>query len=117
MKGRCPMTEMDPNAVLKEFAEQVAEEFPDLRQILDEAKAVGANAIAVACPLCHANIDMRQGEIEAKYEKDYKIPVFYFTQLLGLAMGLAASDVAVNKHLVGTEELIGAGARNGGPKP
>lgn len=33
------MTETDPNAVLKEFAEQVAEEFPDLRQILDEAKA------------------------------------------------------------------------------
>ena len=75
-------------------------------EILDEAKAVGANAIAVACPLCHANLDMRQKEIEAAYEKDYKIPIFYFTQLVGLALGIAARDLGVDKHLVSADAVL-----------
>ncbi len=76
-------------------------------EILDEAKAVGANAIAVACPLCHANLDMRQEEIEAKSGKELDLPVFYFTQLVGLALGIPPRDLGIDKHLVSAEELIG----------
>lgn len=75
--------------------------------ILDEAQAVGANAIAVACPLCHANLDTRQSEIEAKRGKAYGLPVFYFTQLLGLAMGVPAEELGIEKHLVDAGPLIG----------
>jgi len=75
--------------------------------ILDEAKAVGANAIAVACPLCHANLDLRQGEIEAKAGKKYGLPIFYFTQLLGLAMGIPGKDLGLGKHLVDPSGLLG----------
>jgi len=82
--------------------------------ILDEAKAVGANAVAVACPLCHANLDMRQSEIEEKFGKEYRLPVFYFTQLLGLAMGVSGRDLALGKHLVSAEDLIREEASVGG---
>ena len=51
------------------------------------AQAAGADCIATACPLCQLNLDMRQKDIEAKYGRRYNLPVFYFTQLLGLAMG------------------------------
>jgi heterodisulfide reductase subunit B len=79
-------------------------------EILEEAKAVGANAIAVACPLCHANLDMRQAEIEEKSGREYKIPIFYFTQLMGLALGIPAADLAIGKHLVSADALVGADA-------
>ena len=34
--------------------------------ILEGAKEAGAEAIVVACPFCHMNLDARQGEIEAE---------------------------------------------------
>lgn len=75
-------------------------------EILDEAESVGANAIAVACPLCHANLDTRQSEIEERKKKKYGLPVFYFTQLMGLAMGMPGAYLGLGKHLVDAEELI-----------
>lgn len=71
--------------------------------ILAEAKALDADAIAVACPLCHANLDTRQEEIETKYNAQYKLPVFYFTQLLGLAFGIPAEKLGMPRHLVSTD--------------
>ncbi len=76
------------------------------RDILEEARAVGANAIAVACPLCHANLDTRQAEIEEKYETRFGIPVFYFTQLMGLAFGISADRLGIQRHFVGADELL-----------
>ncbi len=75
-------------------------------KILENAKAVGANAIAVACPLCHTNLDTRQSEVEAKYETQYGIPILYFTQLMGLAMGVEPKQLGLQKHLVSTESVV-----------
>ena len=52
--------------------------------ILQMAKEAEVDCISVACPLCHANLDMRQSDIEKKLGIKYDIPIFYFTQLLGL---------------------------------
>ena len=76
--------------------------------ILEEAKAVGANAIAVACPLCHVNLDTRQEEIEQEYGVKYGLPIFYFTQLMALAMGVPSEKLGLKKHFVGTDELLSA---------
>ena len=62
------------------------------REILSMAKAAGAECIVTACPLCQMNLDLRQKDIEAQYGERYGLPVFYFTQLLGLALGLKSSD-------------------------
>lgn len=69
------------------------------RKILQNAKEVGADAIVVACPLCHANLDTRQVQVSQKYGEDYHLPVFYFTELMGLAMGLKVDEVGLRKHL------------------
>ena len=74
--------------------------------ILEEARAVGANAIAVACPLCQANLDGRQAEIERRYDASYGLPVFYFTQLMGLAFGIPADRLGLQRHFVGAEPLL-----------
>lgn len=74
--------------------------------ILEEARAVGANAIAVACPLCHVNLDTRQEEVEQEYGVKYGLPIFYFTQLMGLAMGIEPAKLGLQKHFVGADELL-----------
>ena len=63
-----------------------------------------------ACPLCQLNLDMRQRDIERKFGCEYNLPVFYFTQLLGLAMGCSPSEVSLGSLVVeprGVLESIG----------
>ena len=75
-------------------------------RILEDAKLVGANGIAVACPLCHSNLDIRQKEIEEKYGKDFQLPIFYFSQLMGLAMGISYEELGLDKHFVEPREVL-----------
>ncbi len=74
--------------------------------LLAEAKKVGANAIAVACPLCHSNLDTRQAEAEQMRGEKFGIPIFYFTELIGLAMGYGRAELGTDKHMVSAEALI-----------
>lgn len=57
-------------------------------KILSSAVKHGAEAIVSTCPMCTFNIDHKQSDIRQKYPDFQTIPVFYFTQLLGIAMGL-----------------------------
>jgi len=74
--------------------------------ILEGAKSVGADAIAVACPMCHANLDTRQEEIEKEYQVAYHLPILYFTQLMGLAFDLPAEKLLLKSHLVDTKDVL-----------
>jgi heterodisulfide reductase subunit B2 len=69
-------------------------------EILSMAKLAGADCIATACPLCQLNLDLRQKDIEARFGRRYSLPVFYFTQLLGLAMGCSAGEVSLGSLVV-----------------
>ena len=75
-------------------------------KILEAAQSVGADAIAVACPLCQANLDTRQDEISRETGKAYNIPVFYVTELLGLALGSPNVNKWLKAHLVDTKPLL-----------
>jgi len=77
-----------------------------LDDILSDAKASGANCISVACPLCHSNLDTRQAEVEEKYNRKYNLPVFYFSQLVGLSLGISPQELGLNRHLVDTYPLL-----------
>jgi heterodisulfide reductase subunit B len=68
--------------------------------IFQAAKDVGADAIAVACPLCQLNLDTREEEVEHEYEESYQLPILYFTQLIAMAFGLSPGDVMLRKHFV-----------------
>ena len=74
--------------------------------ILDSAKAAGADCIMVACPLCHGNLDIRQKEIEGVYSTHYAMPVFYITQLVGLAAGLKADKLGLDALIVNPMPLL-----------
>jgi heterodisulfide reductase subunit B len=69
-------------------------------RILTDAKACGAEAVIVACPLCQVNLDGRQVEI-AKKQADWQgIPVVFLSQLVGRALGLDEKALGLKKHLV-----------------
>jgi len=75
-------------------------------RVIREAGWQQADAIVVACQLCQANLDMRQDEIRKKDGKKYKIPVIYFTQLLGLAFGMPAKELKLGHHLVNPMPML-----------
>jgi heterodisulfide reductase subunit B len=76
--------------------------------ILREAKEAGANAIAVSCPLCQANLDGRQRQIEETYKTRYGIPIIYITQLMGLAFGAFPKEVGIQKLITSPREALGS---------
>ena len=78
------------------------------RKLLTMARSLGADALVAACPLCQANIDMREGQINAKYGDDFKMPAYFFTQLMGLSFGLSPADLMLDKHLVDAMPLLKA---------
>lgn len=67
-------------------------------KIVRAARRAGAEAIVTACPLCQTNLDSRQPE-------EAKIPVFFVTELVGLALGLPALPW-LRKHLVDPLSLL-----------
>ena len=69
-------------------------------RILTDAKACGAEAVSVACPLCQVNLDGRQTEI-MRTDKDWQpIPVVFLSQLVGRALGLSEKELGLKKHLI-----------------
>ena len=74
--------------------------------ILASAKRAGADCIMVACPLCHGNLDIRQKEIEEANGTRYGMPVFYMTQLLGLAVGVPAGKLGLDSMIVNPLPLL-----------
>lgn len=75
-------------------------------RILEAAHENGANCVVVACPLCQMNLDLRQGQINAFKNSAYDIPVFYFSQLLGFALGLKESELGFDKLAVSPKRLL-----------
>ncbi|MCL1915879.1 MAG: CoB--CoM heterodisulfide reductase iron-sulfur subunit B family protein [Desulfovibrionaceae bacterium] len=66
-------------------------------RILELACSMGADALVVACPLCQMNLDLRQKQIRSAVRLNFHLPVFYYTQLLGLALGLPEDQILLDK--------------------
>jgi heterodisulfide reductase subunit B len=69
-------------------------------RILTDARACGADAVAVACPLCQVNLDGRQVEIARKEPGWQSVPIIFLSQLVGRALGLDDRALGLKKHLV-----------------
>jgi heterodisulfide reductase subunit B len=76
------------------------------RELLEDAKAVGAEAISVPCTFCHLNLDIRQEEIEKEHGVSYQLPIFYFTELIALAMGVPEKDLLLTMHFVDARKVL-----------
>ncbi len=78
------------------------------RKLYDKALQAGAEAIVVACPLCQSNLDSRQGEISREAGKNYDLPILYFTELIGLAMGHRDAGKWFKRHFMNPAKLLAA---------
>ncbi len=57
------------------------------QRILSMAHEAEADCLVTGCPMCQANLDTRQGELEKETGEKYRLPILYFTELMGLALG------------------------------
>jgi heterodisulfide reductase subunit B len=72
------------------------------RRIVDSANQSGVDALILSCPLCEYNIGKQQKALES----DSSLPVFYFSQLLAMAMGLDAENLRLELNAEGARELV-----------
>ncbi|MCX5794314.1 MAG: CoB--CoM heterodisulfide reductase iron-sulfur subunit B family protein [Elusimicrobia bacterium] len=73
--------------------------------IIKEAKKRGAEAIVTVCPLCQFNLDGYQDQIARKFEA-VDMPVVYFTQILGLALGLSADELGLKRSIISADAVL-----------
>ncbi|MDY6842819.1 MAG: CoB--CoM heterodisulfide reductase iron-sulfur subunit B family protein [Thermodesulfobacteriota bacterium] len=75
-------------------------------KLFDMAIEAGADAIVSACPLCQGNLDTRQSEIAKEFGKDYYLPIFYFTELMGLAFDHPHVSQWFDRHFIDPKKLL-----------
>jgi heterodisulfide reductase subunit B len=75
-------------------------------RLYERALAAGAEAFVVSCQMCQANLDLSQARISKKFGQDYYLPVFYFTELIGLALGHPEVKKWLAGHLVDPLPLL-----------
>ena len=75
-------------------------------KLYDMAHRVGAQAIVVSCQMCQANLDMYQPKIEADWGRRFSLPVFYFTELIGLACNVRGSKDWLSRHITDPFSLL-----------
>jgi len=75
-------------------------------EILAMARDAGADCIATACGMCQLNLDLRQRDMEKQRGESFQLPVFYFTQLLGLAFGLGPRELGLRSLVVDPMRLL-----------
>jgi heterodisulfide reductase subunit B len=77
-----------------------------VRKLYEKAIAAGANCIVVSCQMCQANLDMYQDRIGRELKTDYYLPVLYFTELIGLALGYGDVNTWFSRHFVDPTRLL-----------
>ena len=81
--------------------------------LLQDAVNSGADVIATACPLCQVNLECYQTQVNEEFGTKYHLPVLYFTQLMGLALGIPRRRLGIGRELVSAapifSQLMGKG--------
>lgn len=75
-------------------------------QLYEMAHQLGAEAIVATCPLCQTNLDVNQDKLIREKGLQYKMPVFYISDLIGLATGCELGNKQWRKHFVDPRELL-----------
>jgi len=75
-------------------------------RLVSMAREAGAQCIAVACPLCQVNLDLRQADAAKAHGALPETPALYVTQLLGLALGLSGEELGISALSVSADALF-----------
>ncbi|MEX1246970.1 MAG: CoB--CoM heterodisulfide reductase iron-sulfur subunit B family protein [Anaerolineales bacterium] len=71
-----------------------------IRRLVEGAVKSGADLLITTCPLCQLNIDGYQAEMNKFFGTSYKMPILFFTQLIGLAFGFSPKELGIGKEIV-----------------
>jgi len=82
--------------------------------LLKEAKKKGADLIVTICPLCQFNLEILQDKIVQRYKENVKMPILYFSQLMGLALGIPKEDLGFSRSIIPLKSMWEK-IKNGGP--
>ena len=77
-----------------------------IHKLLDSAASHGAECLVTVCPLCQTNLDVYQSRVNKKFKTDYKLPVLFFTQLMGIAFGLEEKDLGIKTGIVPADKIL-----------
>ena len=77
-----------------------------INKILESAASGGAECIVTVCPLCQTNLDAYQPLAKSKFRAKYNLPILFFSQLLGLALGVDSKLLALDKNIVSADKVL-----------
>jgi len=80
--------------------------FELIRRLMYEADQYKADIMATVCPMCQMNLDAYQGEANRFFGTSYKMPIVFFTQLMGLAFGIPAKELGFGLELVSARAAL-----------
>lgn len=77
-------------------------------KLLSMAKEAEADCLVTGCPMCHANLDTRQDELEKEVGENFNLPILYFTELMGLALGHKDAKKWLGHHITDPIKILSA---------
>jgi len=77
-----------------------------IHKLFESASSNGAECLVTVCPLCQTNLDAYQSRVNKKFRTNYKLPVLFFTQLMGIAFGLSEEDLGLKTGIVPVEKVM-----------
>ena len=80
--------------------------FALMAKIIKDAAARGANCLVVTCPLCQLNLDAYQERFCRAHGIQDRLPVFFITELIGIAMNMDVEELQMNRHFIDGSELL-----------
>ena len=80
--------------------------FKMIDSLLQEAREVKADMVVVTCPMCQLNLDAYQGQVNKKFNRTTLLPITYFTQLLGIALGLDQNKLGLQRGIVSPYQAL-----------
>ena len=86
--------------------------FKLMAKIMRDALARGANCFVVTCPMCQLNMDAYQNEFCSAEEIPERLPVYFITELSGMAMGMSPVELKIDRHLTNATDLVQEAAVN-----
>lgn len=87
---------------------QISEEtaFELIRRLLHNAEEYMADMIVTVCPMCQLNLDAYQTDVNKHFGTNFNVPVLFFTQIMGLALGIEPNDLGIGSEIVAAEAAL-----------
>jgi len=76
------------------------------RRLLQCAANRGADLILCMCPMCQLNLDAYQARVNHHFHRNFRMPIVFFTQVLGIAFGIEPKRLGFGKEIVPAEPVI-----------